>query len=123
MLGRDLANILSSEERLLEGGSIPKLPSSDANSDSCISSFALTSSAWSAILRAALSWTCFSKRRIWLRSSRFSDRRRAQSFSSRRIFCDWSELIFAMSRFWRRNFLRTAHESQVSTRRGTVAVA
>ncbi len=99
MLRRDAAATRSSEERRLEGGSTPRLPSNAANSESCSSSFALTSRAWSAILRPLLSSICFSSRRIWPRRSRFSDSKRAQSFSSRLIFCDWSELIFAMSRF------------------------
>ncbi len=97
-------------ERFLAGGSRPRPASREPHSMSWASSFALISSAWSAILVAALFSASFSSRRIWPRRSRFSESRRAHSFSRHRIRSDCVELTRAISRFWRKNFRRTVGE-------------
>lgn len=95
-------------DRLLGVGSCPSPASIAPHSASCASIFSLISRAWSAILCALLSSNSVWSRSICPRRSRFSDSRRTHSFSKLRIFNDWVEFTRAMSRFWRRNFRRTA---------------
>lgn len=94
------------------GGSNPRPDKSDAHSASWASSLAFIANAWSAILLASLSSTCFSSSNIRLRSSRFSDSIRAHSPSNSRILRARTLLDLARSLFCLNIFLRTASTSR-----------
>lgn len=106
-LRRGRAGFLMRGECLLMEGSRPRPATRVPHSVSCDSSLALMARAWSAILRASLSSTCFSSSRMRPRSSRFSDSMQAHSFSSSLMRRARTLLDFARSRFWRSIFLRT----------------
>jgi len=100
MLARWILGFLTAlGERFLGTGSWPRLASIVPHSTSWASIFSLIWRAWSAILLAWLPSSSVCSRNMWLRSSRFSDRSRAHSFSRLRILRDWVELVRAISLF------------------------
>lgn len=95
-------------------GSTPSPCSMALQSMSCASILALISRAWSAILwDDLLSSSSLSSSSMRPLRVRFSDSSRPHSPSRERMRRDWAELTLAMSRFWRRNFLRTRLTAEV----------